>query len=128
MMSGRQAQLDAIKNGAPIAPAPRRVLGSLDEVRSRLPITIEERGRRFRIVEFEGKPLAHTTVCPHTLGPLGNAAINNGIIECPWHGYRFDVVTRRCVSGQKCSLAAAPQISVDALNSNVIVEWKSDQT
>jgi len=128
MMSGRQAQLDAIKNHAPAWSSSRRVLGPLDQVRQRLPMSIEERGRRFRIVELAGKLVAHATVCPHTLGPLGTTTVTDGIIECPWHGFRFDIVTGKCVSGHNCSLAPAPQIVVDALNSDVILEWKSDQT
>lgn len=128
MMSGRQAQLDAIKNGGSTATPSRRVLGSLDEVRLRLPMSIEGRGRRFRIVELDGRLVAHATVCPHTLGPLGTTTVTNGIVECPWHGFRFDIVTGKCVSGHQCSLAPAPQILVDALNSNVIVKWKSDMS
>ncbi|HLX37097.1 MAG TPA: Rieske 2Fe-2S domain-containing protein [Candidatus Binataceae bacterium] len=115
MMSERQSQLDANKNRATIESS-QRVLGSLDEVRLKLPMTIEERGRRFRIVEVNGKLLAHSTVCPHTLGPLGTSIVANGIIECPWHGFRFDVATGACVSGHNCKLPAAPTISVDALN------------
>jgi len=61
MMSGRQAQLDAIKNRAPAQSSSRRVLGTLEQVRLRLPMTIEERGRRFRIVELESKLVAHAT-------------------------------------------------------------------
>jgi nitrite reductase/ring-hydroxylating ferredoxin subunit len=124
MMSGRQAQLDAIKNRAPAASPLRRVLGTLEQVRMRLPMTIEERGRRFRIVELDGKLFAHSTVCPHTLGPLGTATVTNGIIECPWHGFRFDITTGKCVSGHNCGLAPAPEVIVDTLNSDVIVEWK----
>ncbi len=126
MMVGRQTQLDAVKNRAPAWSSSRRVLGPLEQVRMRLPMTIEERGRRFRIVEADGKLLAHATVCPHTLGPLGTATVINGIIECPWHGFRFDVATGKCVSGHQCSLAPAFSIAVDALNSDVIIEWKSD--
>ena len=55
---------------------------------------------RFRIIELDGNLVAHATVCPHTLGPLGTATVTDGVIECPWHGYRFDVVTGKCVSGQ----------------------------
>lgn len=127
MMSGRQAQLDAIKTRAPEWSSSRRVLGPLDQVRLRLPMTIEERGGRFRIVEVKGKLLAHATVCPHTLGPLGTATVTDGVIECPWHGFRFDIATGKCVSGHKCSLAHAPQIVVDLLNSDVIVDWKSER-
>ncbi len=122
MMTGRQAQLDAIKPHVPAQSQPLRVLGPLDEVRMRLPIYIEERGRRFRIIEVGGKLVAHTTMCPHTLGPLGAATVIDGIIECPWHGYRFDIATGKCVSGRNCNLAPAPQIVVDEHNS-VSVEW-----
>jgi nitrite reductase/ring-hydroxylating ferredoxin subunit len=126
MMTGRQAQLDAIKSRARAQSPSRRVLGPLEQVRMRLPMMIEERGRRFRIVEVDGKLVAHATVCPHTLGPLGTATVTDGIIECPWHGFRFDITTGKCVSGHQCSLAPAFQIVVDALNSDVIIEWKSD--
>lgn len=114
MMTGRQAQLDALRNRAPASTESFRALGPLEQVRSQLPLTIEERGRQFRIVETEGKLVAHATVCPHTLGPLGTASVTDGIIECPWHGFRFDVVSGRCVSGHDCRLAPAPQIVVDA--------------
>jgi nitrite reductase/ring-hydroxylating ferredoxin subunit len=125
MMTTRQAQLDAIKDGAPAHPPSLRVLGPLEQVRTRLPMTIEERGRRFRIVEVGGKLIAHATACPHTLGPLGAATVTEGIIECPWHGYRFDLATGKCVSGHTCNLAPAPQIVVDARNS-VSIKWGSE--
>jgi nitrite reductase (NADH) small subunit len=31
--------------------------------------------------------------CPHEGGPLGEGAIENGRVVCPWHGYAFDVRT-----------------------------------
>jgi nitrite reductase/ring-hydroxylating ferredoxin subunit len=125
MMTGRQAALDSVKNRTPTVSPSRRVLGPLEQMRLRLPMTFEERGRRFRIVEVDGKLIAHTTVCPHTLGPLGTTTVSDGIIECPWHGFRFDIATGKCVSGHNCKLEAAPQILIDARNSDVIVEWKS---
>jgi nitrite reductase/ring-hydroxylating ferredoxin subunit len=121
MMSDRQAQLDANRSRTAQASS-RPVLGTLEQVRLKLPMTIEERGRRFRIVEMGGKLIAHSTVCPHTLGPLGTTLVTNGIIECPWHGYRFDIATGESISGHNCNLARAPRISVDT-EANVIVEW-----
>jgi nitrite reductase/ring-hydroxylating ferredoxin subunit len=121
MMSERQARLDENKHREP-SDSSQRVLGSLDDVRRKLPMIIEERGRRFRIVEVEGKLLAHSTVCPHSLGPLGTTIVSNGIIECPWHGFRFDVASGACVSGHYCKLPAAPTISVDAIDF-VRMDW-----
>jgi nitrite reductase/ring-hydroxylating ferredoxin subunit len=122
MMSDRQAQLDANRSRTSATTSARRVLGTLEQVRLKLPMSIEERGRRFRIVEVNGKLIAHSTVCPHTLGPLGTTTVVNGIIECPWHGYRFDIATGECVSGHKCSLAPAFQIVVDPISSEVIAD------
>jgi len=38
--------------------------------------------------------------CPHLGLPLDAEPDADGIVACPWHGYRFDVRTGRCVSGQ----------------------------
>jgi nitrite reductase/ring-hydroxylating ferredoxin subunit len=34
-------------------------------------------------------------VCPHQGGPLGQGALDGGVITCPWHGWQFDVCTGR---------------------------------
>jgi nitrite reductase/ring-hydroxylating ferredoxin subunit len=125
MMSERQMQLDRLDKGVredtgPLAPM---VLGSLAEVRRRLPITIERDGQKFCIVESHGELIAYSSVCPHRMGPLGEAKISKGIIECPWHGYRYDIRTRKCVSGAKLCLAVAPRATIDK-NSQVVLEFR----
>jgi nitrite reductase/ring-hydroxylating ferredoxin subunit len=114
MMTERQRQLDLVHAGEREAGALRVVIGAIDEVRARLPIVVEIGGRSYRIVEDRGEFVAHTTVCPHLLGPLGESRVDGGVIECPWHGYRFDIRTRQCVSGARCSLAPAPRVGVDS--------------
>lgn len=120
MMSERQSQLDTARRRA-TGYAPM-ILGSLAEVRARLPITIEFAGRKFRIVESGGDLIAYSILCPHLLGPLGESEVRGGIVECPWHGYRYDIRTRQCVSGANLSLAPAPRVTVDA-DSRVMLEF-----
>ena len=43
--------------------------------------------------------------CSHRGGPLSEGQVRDGIIICPWHGSRFDLVTGHVVSGP----AVAPQ-------------------
>jgi nitrite reductase/ring-hydroxylating ferredoxin subunit len=125
MMTGRQAQLDLIRTQR--AEKSRRILGSLADVRARLPMRVDAGGRSFRVIELDGRLVAHATVCPHRLGPLGDGPIRDGVVECPWHGYRFDIVSRKCISGaQKCSLPSAPTILVDRVNSEVVLEWSAE--
>lgn len=48
----------------------------------------------------DGSKHAIPLVCPHQGLPLSADPDGDGIIICPWHGYRFDVRTGTCVSGQ----------------------------
>jgi nitrite reductase/ring-hydroxylating ferredoxin subunit len=115
MMTERQRQLDFVHAPARQAEAARVMLGAIGKVRARLPMRFELDGRTWRIVELRGELIAHATVCPHLLGPLSECAVETGgVIECPWHGYRFDIRSRACVSGARCSLAPAPRIAIDS--------------
>jgi nitrite reductase/ring-hydroxylating ferredoxin subunit len=114
MMTERQRQLDLVHASAREAGAVRIVLGAKSEVRARLPMLFELGGRVWRIVEAGGELIAHAAVCPHLLGPLSECALESGVIECPWHGYRFDVRSRECVSGTRCTLAPPPRLGVDS--------------
>jgi nitrite reductase/ring-hydroxylating ferredoxin subunit len=49
--------------------------------------------RRVLICEYRGTYHAHAALCPHRGNPLDGARLVEGAIECPWHGYAFDVVT-----------------------------------
>jgi len=39
-------------------------------------------------------------LCPHQGLPLDAVPNSQGVITCPWHGYRFDARTGQCLSGQ----------------------------
>ncbi|HXZ87295.1 MAG TPA: Rieske (2Fe-2S) protein [Candidatus Binataceae bacterium] len=122
MMTERQTQLDAAKSGA-LRRDPLE-LGSLDEIRRSLPLIVESAGRKYRIVEVAGQLVAHSIVCPHRLGPLGDCKVEDATIECPWHGYRFDIRTRECVNGARMSLAPAPRVQVESQGARVILKWE----
>jgi nitrite reductase/ring-hydroxylating ferredoxin subunit len=123
MMAERQQQLDRIKTRAN-RTHPARRLGRLEDLRARLPLTVDIDGEAFRVVEVGGEMLAHSLVCPHRLGPLDRAEVRDGEIECPWHGYRFDVRSRQSVrGGQSCRLAEAPLLSIDPVTSEVTLAW-----
>jgi len=121
MMVERQRQLDRADAHSAFVPGDRLSLGHLDEVRRRLPLTVEFGGRCFRVIEASGELIAYEATCPHLLGPLGEGEVRNGIVECPWHGYRFDLRTLECVSGANCRLSPSPVLSIDSVTSEVVV-------
>jgi nitrite reductase/ring-hydroxylating ferredoxin subunit len=97
-------------------------LGSLSELR--LPLLVELDGAPFRILELEGGELvAHSTICPHWLGPLDETAPENGVLRCPWHGYRFDLRTGMSADGRGCRLAPAPRVFVDPATGEVSLRY-----
>ena len=62
-----------------------------------------EEWRRTRDVTLaDGRTFAVPLYCPHQGLPLDAKPDAEGIITCPWHGYRFDVATGDNVSGQTC--------------------------
>lgn len=113
MMQRRARLLDA--RDAPEAASAALDLGPADALPERLPLVVELAGRRVRVVEHEGAWLAHDATCPHWLGPLEEAAVEQGRVVCPWHGYRFDLRTGRgCGKASRLRLAPAPRVEVVA--------------
>jgi nitrite reductase/ring-hydroxylating ferredoxin subunit len=115
MMTRREAQ-HAGRAPGPARPGPRPpfALGPLAALRQRAPLLVDVGPDRFRVLEHDGRWLAHATVCPHLGGPLDEAPLEAGAVVCPWHGYRFDCETGRGPAGQRCRLAALARVAVDA--------------
>lgn len=111
MMMRREAMLARVAS-FPARSAASLDLGRLDALRPRLPLQVEFQGRPFRVIEHAGTLIAHSTICPHLLGPLEDASPEGDTIECPWHNYRFDVRTGRSCDGRGLRLMPAPRVVV----------------
>ena len=129
MMMHRESMLDRLaradfgsetESNAPAAPA-TLALGSLRDVRARLPLQVDFGGHPFRIVDVDGELIAHSTVCPHWLGPLDQVPLVDGCVSCPWHGYRFDVRTGASADGRALALRRAPVVAVDDVTDRVML-------
>lgn len=54
---------------------------------------VEVEGKQIAIFNLEGKFYAIENVCPHRGGPVGQGDIDDCVVTCPWHGWRFDLRT-----------------------------------
>ncbi|MBW2287783.1 MAG: Rieske (2Fe-2S) protein [Deltaproteobacteria bacterium] len=63
--------------------------------------------------------MVHACDCPHLLGPLDEAVVEEGRIRCPWHGYEFELRNGARVDGRGLRLGSAPQLLVDPLFNRV---------
>ncbi len=56
--------------------------------------TVDVHGVWIALFNIDGTFYAIDNSCPHAGGPLGEGKIRDGgIVECPWHGWRFNVLT-----------------------------------
>lgn len=112
LMSGRQSALDDRQrwDQASIQSSDIRI-GALADLDTGQVHVLETDDGRFCVRMWQKKWVVHSAVCPHLLGPLEDSAIDaNGMITCPWHGYRFDVSTGDNVEKKCRSLAPPPQL------------------
>lgn len=55
---------------------------------------------RRQVALADGQLCEVPLVCPHRGLPFDCEPDAEGVLTCPWHGYRFDARTGACVSGQ----------------------------
>lgn len=52
-------------------------------------------GREIVLCDVDGEIYALDGICTHEDLPLDGGEIDDGILECPWHGAMYDVCTGR---------------------------------
>lgn len=57
---------------------------------------VEIEGRRIALFRVEDEVYALDDICTHEEAPLSEGEIENGEVECPWHGATFKLATGEC--------------------------------
>jgi nitrite reductase/ring-hydroxylating ferredoxin subunit len=55
--------------------------------------SVEADGIGVAICNVAGTVYILDNTCPHAGGPLGEGSLDGELIECPWHGWRYNVRT-----------------------------------
>ena len=56
-------------------------------------MAVEVNDEKVCIANDEGKYYAIGNVCTHMGGPLAEGKLEEHVVQCPWHGSRFDIRT-----------------------------------
>jgi nitrite reductase/ring-hydroxylating ferredoxin subunit len=88
-------------------------LVALRAPRGRRSWTIRHNGRRYAVFDVDGKLEVTDAACPHNGGPLYRGMIRDGIVTCPWHWYRFELDSGRCLTWAGFCLRKYPVVSHD---------------
>lgn len=54
-------------------------------------MAVEVNDERICLANVNGKYYAIGNVCTHMGGPLAEGKLEDYIVQCPWHGSRFDI-------------------------------------
>ena len=54
---------------------------------------VQMHGRDIALFNVDGSFYAIDNACTHRGGPLGEGKLSGEIVECPWHGAKFNVKT-----------------------------------
>ena len=65
-------------------------------------------GKPLLLLQEGGRTHLLINQCPHQQAPLTKASIEQGILQCPVHGIRFDLATGRAQAGCAQSLQYLP--------------------
>ncbi len=70
-----------------------RPLASVSDLAPGSCLSVEADGIGVALFNVDGTIYALDNTCPHAGGPLGEGTLSNEIVECPWHGWRYNVRT-----------------------------------
>lgn len=68
-------------------------VGEIEELRERGKQCVEVDGEKIALFHWDGSFFAIADTCTHEGGPLSEGELEDGEVECPWHGARFDLAT-----------------------------------
>jgi nitrite reductase (NADH) small subunit len=69
---------------------------------------VQVEGRTLAVANVAGKFYAISNTCIHRGGPLGQGSLDENVVTCPWHGWRYDVSTGKASHNQAAGVASYP--------------------
>ena len=69
---------------------------------------VEAAGKAIALFNASGTFYAIDNTCLHRGGPLGEGDLEDTVVTCPWHGWRWDVKTGANVNNPAVTLSCYP--------------------
>ena len=57
---------------------------------------VEANGKKIAVANVEGQFYALDNTCLHRGGPIGQGVLEGSVVECPWHGWQYDMKSGQC--------------------------------
>jgi nitrite reductase/ring-hydroxylating ferredoxin subunit len=101
-----------------VSPAPGSAeveVARLAQLREGVGFAVRAGGKPIAVFKVGGEVRAIAAICPHWGGPLGEGTVSveRAEVSCPWHRFRYDLRTGRCVASNLRPGAAVYPVRVD---------------
>ncbi len=104
-------------------------VADVDEVPEDRVKTVTAGRESLALTHFEGRYAALLNACPHQGGPLGEGAIENGWLRCPWHGWDYHPCTGKPPGGYDDGVPTFPvEIREDGIYVGIEEEAPRERT
>ena len=87
-------------------------------------MAVEVDGEKVCVANVEGKYYAIGNVCTHMGGPLAEVKLEGNVVQCPWHGSRFDIITGKVLMPP--AVREEPTYEIKVEDNNTILVRKRD--
>jgi glycine betaine catabolism B len=84
---------------------------------------VEVNGENICLSNVNGKYYAIGNICTHMGGPLAEGKLEEYIVQCPWHGSRFDI---RSEVVRPPAMRPETTYEVKVENSNILVKRRKE--
>ena len=92
----------------------------LDGIPLDRPLRLEHAGIAIVVIRTRDGVTAFHDSCPHAHWPISEGEVTDGVLECPGHGWQFDVATGRCLNAPAYCLQP---LSVARRAESIRIEW-----
>jgi glycine betaine catabolism B len=89
-------------------------------------IAVEVDGEKVCVANVEGKYYAIGNVCTHMGGPLAEGKLEGYVVQCPWHGSRFDITSGKVLRPPAMREEPTYEVKVKVEDNNSILVRKRD--
>jgi len=73
-------------------------IASIDDVTPQGSFCATIQDQQIALFNIKGKFYAIDNICTHAGGPLCEGTLSENVVQCPWHGSKFDVTTGNVIS------------------------------
>jgi nitrite reductase/ring-hydroxylating ferredoxin subunit len=89
-------------------------------------MTVEVNDEKICLANVNGKYYAIGNVCTHMGGPLAEGKLEDYIVQCPWHGSRFDI--RSGEVARPPAMKPEPTYEVKVENNDILIKKQKENS